>query len=272
MKINWEENASSLDFNYKIQLSVDECSELGVHQNPIDQVMVYLSKVSANRADNSVLFTAMSTVKTSEVDSLAEAMEKVAEVILRHSTDGILPFDGPTATINYIQNNNQHQPKANSTNPDNTKAKPRGNSKKKHNCYYCGQEFTNSRQHLAICKGTSHTCGKGGERHMEAVCEKFRKQLTSFEEFKQRMKKKKQTPDDTTPNPSNYAMQPVKGEDTRDLLTRLLTGETYCTLHSQYSPESNHNAEAGVDTCSSCMAFSDPQYFEVLDLKKKGKH
>ena len=41
-------------------------------------------------------------------------------------------------------------------------------------------------------------------------------------------------------------------------------------MEVDYSDEQQHREEAGVDTCSSCMTFSDPHYFEVLDLKKHG--
>ena len=80
-------------------------------------------------------------VSWEELVSLAEAMERATEVILRHSTDSKLPFDGPTATIDYIQDNYEHQSKTNSTNPSSNKSEPRENDIGKHIYFYCGQEL-----------------------------------------------------------------------------------------------------------------------------------
>ena len=58
MKLNWEEGTSILDFNYSIQKSVDSCVELGILQQTVDQILIYLSKVNYQRAENPILFTA----------------------------------------------------------------------------------------------------------------------------------------------------------------------------------------------------------------------
>ena len=92
---------------------------------------------------------------------------------------------------------------------------------------------------------------------------KFLKRISKF--------KNKSSSSDTTGSQqqSNYLMQHDRTDSTR-ALTHLFTKENYYN-EVIYFAESLNSSEAGVDTCSSCMAFADVRYFDVLDLNKAGE-
>ena len=78
-----------------MQKMIDSCVELGIFEKTLDQILIYISKLTMQRSENPILFTATTSIKMASSNTLAEVMETISTTILHHSSNGKIPFDMP---------------------------------------------------------------------------------------------------------------------------------------------------------------------------------
>ena len=276
LQLQWLETESILEFNHNIKASIDSCVELGVQTNVVDQIMIYFTKLSIKRSENPIWFTATSSVKSTDCETLIQAMEKVAGTILHHSPEGKIPYDGPT--ISYIQGPSLAQTRSEKPKMNNGKQSRKIRNtvanKKFITCCFCGLNVSDIKEHNKECKATGHKCGTCSETgHLEKVCTTHRAERKSLKSFRQRINRRKHK--DTTIQqdqdaPRNYSVNPDPPTGIQGLTKLFTTSSCLVTMDCNYSLSPTYGVRFGVDTCSSCMAFSDVRYFDFLDDRNTG--
>ena len=176
LTLQWKENESIQDFNSKFTTAISACKEVDVFTLSVDQVLLYLARLSEKRQDNQTIVTARSLVDDNiELVRLDQIMKAVARVILNKETSGKIPFDSPTIAYT-APPSNQRQ---NSNNSNQHQRRNNGEINTNNHCIWCAANYsgTGLRTHLNQCpaKGASCTdCGRTGQ--LSAACRRFKAQ------------------------------------------------------------------------------------------------